>query len=347
MRIGFWASPSSTWLEGGAKVQILKTKEYLCKNGLEVVFLDNWSGLHQEIDLIHCFGGLDTLTVLEVAKARGIPTLLFLFMNTRQSVVRRFSRKVKYFIEKTVPFETLHKRLLRMVHLADAIVVLSQEHKKILTEDMQVNPEKIRACYLGIDAERFVGAEPYLFVDKYGLKDFVLEVATIQSRKGQLDLIRALDGTGLNIVFIGPLKETEKAYVKEFLNAVKSRKNVHWLGSLSHDDPLLPAAFAAARVHALPSYREGFPLVNLEAAAGGCAVVTGPYPGLREYLGDDYYNVVPGNLRSIRRAVCKAYEDGRQEARRSAMLNFSWDKVLEDLIEIYDELLTKRRHREC
>jgi glycosyltransferase involved in cell wall biosynthesis len=328
MRVGFWASPSSLWFEGGAKWQILKTKEYLSKKGIEVVLLDTWHGLEQHFDIIHCFGGLDTLTVLEIAKARNIPTVLFLFLSTYQIALRPLWEKVRTMVDNLLPVTTMNKHMRQMVSIADVIVVLSQEHKHLVVEKWSVNPEKVRICHLGIEAERFVNAKPEPFIEKYGLKDFVLEVATIRPLKGQLDLIRALDGTGLDLVFIGPL-----------IDAVKSRKHVHWLGPLSHDDPLLPAAFAAARVHALPSYREGFPLVNLEAAAAGCAIVTSPLLGLREYLESKYYICKPGNISHIRKTILEAYKNGRNECGRDRFVSFDLDIITSGLISLYKEVL--------
>jgi glycosyltransferase involved in cell wall biosynthesis len=80
----------------------------------------------------------------------------------------------------------------------------------------------------GIDAKRFEVASPEPFTERYGLRDFVLQVGRINRHKGQARLIQALDGTGLDVVFIGPLDYSDPEGVVEFERLLRSRAWVHW-----------------------------------------------------------------------------------------------------------------------
>jgi len=345
MRVGFWATPASLWFEGGAKIQIRKTQEVLENKGINVIHLSPWRNLVQEdIDIVHCFGGgSETLTVLQVAKSYQIPVVFFAFGSTRHySPTFRSAQFIKSFINNRV----IRPQFRHLTDLATFIICASHAHARLVSALYGVPLHKFRVVPLGVDVERFLKASPELFMKTYGLKDFILQVATVRRLKGQIKLCKALRGEGLQVVFIGPLMSTEHDYVAEFLNVVEKNKEwVKYLGPIEHEDPLLASAFAAARVHVLPSEREGLGLVNLEAAAAGCAVVSGRYPGLSEYLGEHWFPCEPASIPSIRKAVWEAYEIGGSKELRERVQQFSWDKVVDRLIEVYQEAIEV--HKQC
>ena len=114
-------------------------------------------------------------------------------------------------------------------------------------------------------------------------------------------------------------------------------------GRLDYDDPLLPAAFAAARVHALPSRLETPGQSNLQAALAGCALVAGDCPPIREYLGDDGAYWCQGrSVGSIRRAVEAAWESGPPpDLGERVLARYSWTAVAKRSLEIYEEALAR------
>ena len=81
-------------------------------------------------------------------------------------------------------------------------------------------------------------------------------------------------------------------------------------GGLTHDDPLLASAYAAARVFALPCWFETPGLAALEAALAGCAVVITPYGSTREYFGDLVEYARPDRPGEIERALATCWENG-------------------------------------
>ena len=88
----------------------------------------------------------------------------------------------------------------------------------------------------------------------------------------------------------------------------------------------LRSAYAAARVHVLPSWIETCGLVTLEAALAGCSVVVSSVG----YEVDYYRNLVdycdPADVASIRRAVLSAYENHGRTAERSCGSRSRWEK---------------------
>jgi glycosyltransferase involved in cell wall biosynthesis len=108
----------------------------------------------------------------------------------------------------------------------------------------------------------------------------------------------------------------------------------------------LASAYAAARVHALPSWAETCGLVNLEAGASGAAVVAGILGYEIEYLADGAYYCDPASVESIREAVVRARNEhptkaeARAKLRRRIENEFTWDRAAATTHEAYCRVLS-------
>src|SRR3989344_5792525 len=81
------------------------------------------------------------------------------------------------------------------------------------------------------------------FVKKYGLKDFVLYVGRIDSRKNVLVLIKIMNKLNLPLVIIGNSLPHQIGYYNMCRRIAK--KNVYFLGKINHESSLLESAYAA------------------------------------------------------------------------------------------------------
>jgi len=329
--------PPTLWASGGGEVQVRKTVEALKRLQVRITLFDLWSRA-REFDIVHIFGSnYEVSSFVEVARAVGLKVVV---STISYSAKPAWQWKVWKWIDRCVPVATTYRLRQRIYDQADRLIVASRSEAYQLAQGFRIDSRKIRLVPHGIDAKRFEVASPEPFTERYGLRDFVLQVGRINRHKGQARLIRALDGTGLDVVFIGPLDHSDPEGVVEFGRLLRSRPWVHYIGELSHDDPMLASAYAAARVHVLPSISESLGLVTLEAVAGGAAAVTGAYPPIREYLGDYVYYCHPKSVDSIRRAVLEAFTKGpKPGAREYVLSSFSWEKVAERLLEVYRELV--------
>ncbi len=178
--------------------------------------------------------------------------------------------------------------------------------------------------------ERFFEARPEPFIEKYGLRDFVLCAARVEKRKNQLALVAAMRGTGLPLVIIG---QPNPAAYRDLCRRYAD-DNVTFIDALSHEE--LAAAYAAARVHALPGWFETPGLSTLEAAAAGCNVVSSDRGTAREYLGEMAWYCDPRDLSSIRAALLAAYEAPRREDLRELVRErYTWKRAAESTLEGY------------
>jgi glycosyltransferase involved in cell wall biosynthesis len=239
-----------------------------------------------------------------------------------------------------LPVPTVYTYRKRIYDAADVLVSGSAAEAEQLAKNFRIDPNKFRIVYNAADAE-FANAMPDAFVQRFGLSDFVLMVGRISRRKGQVRLINALEGTDSPLVFIGQSDPDDQAYMQEFTQAIQGKRWVHYLGPVTNQDGLLASAYAACRVHALPSFGEFPGLVSLEAGFTGANVVAVQDPPVHEHLGGCAWYCEPEDPSSIRKAVCDAYNAPRNERHLQERLlsGFTWDHVAQNLSDIYDSVL--------
>jgi glycosyltransferase involved in cell wall biosynthesis len=170
--------------------------------------------------------------------------------------------------------------------------------------------------------------------------------------KGVVEFVeaaRALHSRGMRdvrFVLAGRLDEANPAGIPE--QEVRSWVNeglLEWWGSLPHTE--MPAALARAHLVALPSYREGLPLVLAEAGASARACIATDVPGCRDVVreGDNGWLVPVRDSASLANAIERALGDRAELARRGrrgreiAEREFALESVLAKTLSIYDELL--------
>ena len=174
------------------------------------------------------------------------------------------------------------------------------------------------------------------FVREYGVKDFVLCVGRIESRKNQLMLLKALEHSELTVVLAGG----GVTYQPDYLAAVKKFKRKGKTIILDRLSPkMLASAYAAARIHVLPSWYELPGLVSLEAAYYGCNVVATFGGTAWDCLGDQAFYCDPGSEHSIYNAVVAAYLSPRRPELKECVLRGTWDRHAEAIYQNYKKIL--------
>lgn len=256
---------------GGLQIQIQKTAEALMAIGVEVIFYDPWKNQLPEVDICHIFS-LDGTMIYHAERAAilGKPIIISPVFNSFQQ--QPWTTKLKVAFSKRLPgvYSDL-KRANRILHLASNILALNEDEKHLLQNIFNINKNICHVIPNGID-KKFAQATPDLFIEKYELKDFILQVASIEPRKNQFNLIKAVNQLPHQLVLIGKANGANQDYLKKCQNI--AGKNVHFLGQFTHGDPMLESAFAAAKLFVLPSYSEVMPLTIYEAALAGCKLAT-------------------------------------------------------------------------
>ncbi len=188
--------------------------------------------------------------------------------------------------------------------------------------------------------EVFLNADPEVFIKQYGLRDFVLQVGRLERSKNQLLLCYALRELDVPLVLIGG------NFQKEYLQWCQQYgpKNLTVIPHIPHE--VLRSAYAAARVHALPSWVETCGLVTMEAALANCNVVASIVGYEREYYRDLAYYCDPSNVNDIRLAVFNALENydrdllRRQQLKELILKNYTWERAAEITLRAYERVLS-------
>jgi glycosyltransferase involved in cell wall biosynthesis len=154
-------------------------------------------------------------------------------------------------------------------------------------------------------------------------------------------------GAPMRVRLIGPVDhENPAAIPEETLQNWQRQGIVEVLGP--SDD--IPAAYAAAHIAVLPSYREGLPKSLLEAAACGRPIVASDVPGCREVCRDGETGLlVPVNsIEPLADALQRLGLDASlrqrmgKRAREMAEHEFSVQSVVAATLDLYRRLLARR-----
>ncbi len=142
----------------------------------------------------------------------------------------------------------------------------------------------------------------------------------------------------LLIIGDGPLKN----YLQKFAKKLNLSEKVIFAGWIPHEQ--LPQVYALADIFLLTSPLEGLPTVVLEAMAMKKPVLTAMTGGQSDFIvnGENGLFIDPNSPKEIAKKICFLIEreDNRtklgQMARKTAIKNFNWDKIIHLLIKLIE-----------
>jgi glycosyltransferase involved in cell wall biosynthesis len=157
----------------------------------------------------------------------------------------------------------------------------------------------------------------------------VLYAGRLSPEKGILDLVAAANGLPLVVVGDGPLRPQVPQAIGFLPN------------------PELQERLARAAVVAVPSHREGFGVVCLEAMAHGRPVVASAVGGLRDLVvdGETGFLVPPRDQAALGAALRRLLDDRELRerlgaaARERAATRFSWRHVTDLTLDAYEAVV--------
>ena len=344
IKTAFFVYPSAFQNIGGGEILLLKTKEYLEKEGVSVKLFDIWNDKLDEFNILHIFGAVrPCLGLMNTAKNKGIKVVLTpvtyydfdMAMHEYGSMQKKINNSIRYAVKRVFPIYPSDRR--KMLVLADALIPNSEAEKSQLAQLFAIAKEKMHVIPNCVDKE-FANANPDLFLSKYNISDFVLSVGRIEPRKNQLNLIKALSGFNKPLVFIGdPVSD-----YSEYYNECKkhSNKNITFIGKINHKDELLKSAYAACKCFVSQGWLETPGLACLEAGLAGANIATTNKGCTKEYFKDyvEYFN--PAKLSSIRKAAEAAFFKNKNSLFKDyIMKNLLWDVAAKKNLEIYENLV--------
>ncbi|GAL89018.1 glycogen synthase [Jejuia pallidilutea] len=179
------------------------------------------------------------------------------------------------------------------IEMADALIAVSEETKDDVIKHFNVDENKVKVIYNGINLQQYVQTSETSTLDAYGVdktKPYVLFVGRITRQKGIIHLVNAIKYIypDTQIVLCAGAPDT-KAIGKEMEDAVnevkKTRNNVIWIDKMVTKEEIIQL-YSHAAVFCCPSIYEPFGIINIEAMACNTAVVASAVGGIKEVVVD-------------------------------------------------------------
>lgn len=244
------------------------------------------------------------------------------------------------FANRGVVGKIFEKLNLRSLKKADHLLAITERFKQILTTKIGIDSAKVSVIYNGI----FFRTEALPKQTHLGFN--LINVARMEPVKGQQLLIKAiaelnLPDLHLNLIGDGSLIDE----LKQQVAANDLKNNVTFNGFLSQGE--IAQIYPKMDLAVLTSYSESFPLVLLEAADAGVALLSTDVGDMNKMIPDEQYGFVAkiGNLESIKGQILKAYHLNKVQLQEVASTerkylsdNFSIFNQLADIIAVYQKV---------
>jgi len=240
----------------------------------------------------------------------------------------------------TIPVQFTRSYLFLQKYIienSNYVFLTTLSEKKDIELRLKIKIKKYNITPSGVD-RGFSEAKPHMFIKKYKISNFILCVANFHSLKNHLSLIKAMQEVHLPLVLIGNRVKTYASYYDKIIKTTSKNPNIIIVTGIARE--LLQSAYAAAKVHVLPSWAENSPLVTLEAAVAGCNIVTTTRSYGNEFLKDNVWYCEPNDIQSIKKAILSAYNAKPNIVFKNYILNhFTWEKVAEKTLKYYKSIL--------
>ena len=233
---------------------------------------------------------------------------------------------------------------------ADKIIAVSNATKNYVLS-LGAKPEKVKVLHNGVDLVRFrpLAGKREEMRRKLGISQnstVVLTVRRLVYKNGIDTLIESANiavKKNPKIIFLVVGKGPDLNSVQMRIEQLGIENNFRLTGFVKDED--LPLYYNAADFFVLPSKSgEGLPLVALEAMACGLPVIATNVGGISEILMEDYGKLVPPNQPELLAKAVLEFSNidlssRKKEIRAIMEEKYSWDKNVETLIGIYEELI--------
>jgi glycosyltransferase involved in cell wall biosynthesis len=293
-------------------------------------------------EMVHAHGHpyLTSLLAAKLAKRYSKP-----FVLTQHNTFIKYDSifdSVERLNDLTVGKETLKE--------ADKIITVSNATKDYVLS-LGAKPEKIKVLHNGVDLLRFrhLAGKREEIRRKLGISQNSIVVLTVRRLVYKNGIDTLIEGANIavrknpKITFLVVGKGPDLNSVQMRIRQLGIENNFRLTGFVSDED--LPFYYNAADFFVLPSKSgEGLPLVALEAMACGLPVIATDVGGIREILIKDYGKLVPPNQPELLATAVLEFSNVDWSSRKLELRavmeeKFSWDKNVETLVGIYEELI--------
>lgn len=319
-------------IRGGAEVQLELTKDLLTAAGHEVAVVS--PEVQEWGDIVHFFGTSDYFwSLANLCQEKGKPYVVSSIWYEGGS-----GRDV-WFTRKKKELEGRYPRKSRkLLQGAAKILVPSEDVKWRLESFFDINRERCEVVPSGAIDNTFYDADPMIARELFGLEErYAVCVGNFLERKNQLNLIRAMKGVGLQIVFAGGA--SDQSYYDKCVGEAKGGK-FRFLGKVGHEGGVLASLVAGSVVFCMASRLEDFLIAGVEAGSLGKPLVLGSGWNGPEIYEEHAAFVDPNDIDGIRAMVVVSSAMGDSDEKADWFrTRYSEDAFLRRTLEIYESVL--------
>lgn len=207
---------------------------------------------------------------------------------------------------------------------------------------------KVGVIPVGIDLKSYESIDP---VEVDGADNFILSMRRLEHSKGIDVLIRAYDSLkserGIDIPLVIAGDGSEKNRLQELTSQLGLNDSVRFLGSVSLNQSI--GLLKAASMTVVPSRAEGGGLINTEANAVGCPLITSNTGGIDEYTTREaaiFTN--PEDVDGMAEAILTILRDEKLRGKMIAngkefAATRDWSRLIRQYIELYEKAMDTPR----
>jgi len=310
--------------------------------------------------VVHCHTWYTHMAGIFAKKAYNIPLIITTHSLEPLRPWKReqlgFGYDLSVWIEKTA------------LEMADTVIAVSEGMKQDILRLFDIDSDRIKVIYNGIDTNEFKQTFNEDILVKYGINPsipYILFVGRIARQKGIIHLVNAIKyiNPDVQIVLCAGAPDTVeiKLEMEQAINkAALKRKNIIWLQKMIPRQELI-VLYSSASVFCCPSIYEPFGIINLEALACCTPVVASAVGGIVEIVRNEEngllvefeqhkespFEAVNPEQFSIDLASCiNRIVDDRslrdkmgQAGRNDAVERFSWENIASQVVYLYKSLV--------
>jgi glycosyltransferase involved in cell wall biosynthesis len=263
-----------------------------------------------------------------------------------KSIITLHDALFMHIKEKAFDHSALEKEAPRLLRRCKGIITCSNYSKADISKTMDIDPDKIKVIYWGIDHNSFFhisDKEKVMssIIAKFNIiRPYFLSVSCNAERKSSHKLIEAYLNLGpqypendLVLVWTDP-----PFHVNQMIEKSKYRERIHLLKDIS--DVELNFLYNGATALFFPSSYEGFGLPILEAMSCGIPVVTSNNTSLSEiggslalYMNEPSVENIINYFEEFENGKCM--EPELSERRISYASRFTWERAAREYVSVY------------
>jgi len=230
--------------------------------------------------------------------------------------------------------------LKRTIKNADLIIVYSESTRKDVIKFFNINPNKVKLIYAGVDEYYFSVKSPRRLIKD----NYFFTAMTHPTRKNTARVLDAFskvpDLKKYKLVVAGPDHIIEK--LTETAINLGLEKNLVLFGVA--DKKQMASLYSHAQFFVFPSLYEGFGFPVLEAMLCGCPVITSNCSSLVEVTPDSNWLVTPDSIDQIAKKMENLVDLDNNKLKllikknRSFAEKFTWEAAARETVKTFEKL---------